>query len=141
MLLRNDSLDTIIGAKNEVTGYKTVFVSNAVIAQLNTQPRLCKQWLIYDLMESGSAVVGLSEIAYNWLTMTDTNVKCEILDVRLPCGNLAKFSSERVSFVCTQCGQPWRTKSTPSACADEANKWEEIRALGGADWNYFQDYD
>lgn len=62
----------------------------------------------------------------------------DLLDVTFPCGSRAKFSSGDIAYVCTECKGVWGTTSMPESCRDEVHKWEEIQALGGAGWDFFQ---
>lgn len=63
----------------------------------------------------------------------------DFLDVTFPCGSRAKFSRGDIAYVCTKCKGVWDTESMPASCRDEMHKWDEIQALGGEGWDFFQD--
>ena len=56
----------------------------------------------------------------------------------LPCGGTAYFDeSSGISYRCHDCMAVVGSIGMPQSCKDEAQKYENWKALGGEGWDYF----
>lgn len=57
--------------------------------------------------------------------------------LRLPCGGHAVWDDESdMGYRCMDCYAMLGSIGQPQRCADEAQKWRNIEALGGKGWDY-----
>lgn len=57
--------------------------------------------------------------------------------LKLPCGGTARFDeSSGISYRCEDCMAVVGSIGQPRKCADEAEKYEILKTLGGGQWNY-----
>jgi hypothetical protein len=58
--------------------------------------------------------------------------------MRLPCGGIAYFDeASGISYRCEVCMAVVGSIGQPDWCKDEAQKWDNWKALGGKGWDYF----
>jgi hypothetical protein len=55
----------------------------------------------------------------------------------LPCGGVARFDeSSGTRYRCDECGAVVGSVGQPTSCQEEADKWKNLKTLGGKGWDY-----